>query len=188
MFGSTYVMLWGVVLLQGFILVVLARQMVILRGQVAPGVPERSPLPLQSRAPEFQALDMRSGRRVQSVELHGMRTVLCFLSADCHTCRSVAAGFSHIPLQSTHGLVVYCTATAERCRTLLAAAPATLPVLMRDDADVAELFQLSGFPTAVVLDEQWRVAAFRSITGVEELLAELSDPRSSQAAALLEAV
>ncbi len=173
MFASTYALLWVVVLFQAFVIVVLARQMVQLRLHDSSQTQARNTLPLESEAPKFQARNLRTGEIFDSMALRGRRTVLCFLSAECHACRKVAGDFIGLTGPSLQGIVLYCNAAQDACRRLLSAVPEDVLLLMSKGDDVPALFQLSGFPTAVVLDENGRILAFRTASGVADLIAEL---------------
>lgn len=181
-FNATYALLWLVVVIQALVICVLAHQFAELRKLAGSGSASLSGLPIGTLAPEFRASELLSGKAVASTAFRGRRTVLCFLSPDCHTCRGLAAELSGRDPAELSGLVVYCNAGAAECRRFLADAALAVPVLCMEQADVAGQFLVSSFPVAVVIDAAGRIIAQRYPFSVADLLqwvsTELIEPQA----------
>ena len=173
-FGTTYALLWLLALFQALVICVLVRQLADLRRRAEAGLPSENRLPLGSTAPEFRAIDLQSGRAVHSSAFRGRRTLLCFLSADCHTCQKLAADLSMLPAEKLAGLAVYCNGTQDECRRSLPSIAATVPTLHMEQMDVATQFGVAAFPVAVMIDEAWRIAGFRYPSSSNDILSYLS--------------
>lgn len=186
MFGVTYAFLWLLVLLQGFGICVLVRQLSELQRRADRGRPAALvPLPLGSTAPDFSAIDLSMSQHVHSSVFRGRRRVLLFLSTDCSVCRKLASELSRTAAGALEGLILYCQGNGRACQSYFSPLVKIVPVLARDAVDVAATFRLAGFPVAVMLDEEWRVTGFRYPSHYSQILDCLSSddrvPSSSAA-------
>lgn len=170
--GATYILLWVLVIIQAILIVTLVHQVSVIRHRIESGdySSSFSPLPIGSLAPDFSAIDMRSGKRVHSSSFQGKALVLLFLSTDCSVCRNLAHELNQLATDRFGNLVVYCNGAARGCQILLSVLSSTLPVLRKDSENVATAFALSGFPVAVLLDETWKIVGFRYPTRVANVL------------------
>lgn len=169
----TYGLLWGAVVVQGFLIATLVYQLAELRhavDQVHISTP--NPFPIASDAPTFSAADLRTGKSISSASLVGRSVAILFLSTDCTMCRGLARDLKKLHASNTEDLLIYCNGAARGCQSLLAS-DSSLRVIRKETESVAGLFGLHGFPALVLINPSWKIVAFRYPTRVSEILAAL---------------
>lgn len=97
LFNISYLLLWALVVTQALVIFVLARQLTYMREIAATGSTKDNHLPIGSRAPSFSGLDVRTGKALSSADFYGKKTAICFLSAGCGICRTVARDLGKRP-------------------------------------------------------------------------------------------
>ena len=177
-------LLWLIAIAQGAVIIALVHQLAALRVIANAGAPVLSKLPIGSVAPEFTAMDLQSNGSVHSSSLRGRRIAICFMNAECHVCRGLAFELSQKPAESLSGLVIYYDAVAGSVGTVFQTLAGKVPVLCKEASDVAIQFGLEKFPTTVVLDQEWRIAATSNPLRADDLLASLAEvPEQPQTSA-----
>lgn len=87
------VLLWIVVVIQAFVLIELLRQVGVLRMRIgdeqAALFVDGEGLDRGTHAPEFRAIDVRTGSTMDSNDVLAPRTLLVFLSTRCQSCREL---------------------------------------------------------------------------------------------------
>lgn len=177
MFISTYALLWVVAIAAAVMICVLVRQVAALRNEVATTQPApRGLLPLGSAAPEFSVVDLRSGAAVDSVHLRGRRTVLCLLSSGCSTCLQLSEALAQLDLKAYPSLALYCHGEADTCREHLSRIAESVPILGLGSPDLPTLFRAAGLPTAIILDEAWKIVGYRYPIAPIDVIESLAEP------------
>ena len=160
-FTSTYVALWALVLFQGLLALALLRQLAELRRLVEQGslsIGDR--LPLGSVAPEFLSRDLHSGRRVSSEQLKGGERVLLFLSAECEVCKGLADSLQERATNGLPPIIAFCHGNEKRCRRFVPKLGLRIPLLLERALETARLYGVSGFPTAVIVDQEGKIRGY----------------------------
>jgi peroxiredoxin len=177
-FDATYLGLWVLVIVQGLILLGLARKSVELERQVAErdaaGASDRR-LQLGTSAPDFTAEEVWSGRAVRREDLAGSKHLLLFLSGSCRVCEDLAGELQGAYQKAAGHLLTIWRGDRAECRRFLERRGIRLPVLLDEDLGLSRKFRVDGSPLAVMLDEQVRVRAYgypRRGVEVEELFAQ----------------
>lgn len=177
MFEATYVFLWVAVVLQALFICFLVRELSELRHLTQSGQqPVTNGLPVGSNAPEFAALDLRSGESVQSSSFLGHQTVLLLLTPDCGECRRLVTQLTMLSESIARRLVVYCHGANRRCQNVMTKVPAFVTVIVDEETDVTTAYQLRGFPAMIGLDEQWRIVGYRYPYQIDDVATFLSHP------------
>lgn len=174
-FFVSYVAIWLLVLFQGLLVLALLRQLAELRRLVESGGAQgEDRLPVGSPAPEFEGLDARSGRRVDSHSLNGRGGVLIFLSPECGTCKDLADGLWRPAMDGLPPIITFCQGGQQSCASFVRRLGPEVHVL-RDDADeAATRYHVSGSPTAVVIDGEQKIRGYGHPQNVEDLKRLLS--------------
>lgn len=180
--GSSYVILWGLVLLQSLLIVLLLKQLTELRRRAAGDqLHSGSRLPVGSAVPEIAILDPLTGGRMQQPLFGRADGAVLFLSADCVTCADLAAEARTAPDAMLRRLVVVCKGTEAACRHLAALAGPTLRLVVNADAALSRDYGVTAYPTVVIVDQEWRVVEYRMPRTLADVirLAEPADVASS---------
>lgn len=159
---ASYLALWLVATVQTLVLLELLRQIGILHRRVGPGpgaLLSGEGLERGALAPPFEARDVRTGEMIVSELLSGRMTLLVFLSASCHVCRSLASDLRVFSREHARdvAVLVICTDTKDRCVAF--AEEHKLGVLVLDDHEqfISSAYRVRGTPSAVLLDAEGRV-------------------------------
>lgn len=158
-FSATYLLLWIIAVFQGLAICALARQLHSL-SRASGDKDTESLLSIGTRAPEFQALDLRTGQQMGSSAFFGKRTVLLFLSTDCGMCKKVAAELEGKTLGGSTRLAIYCDGARRACTQRIDRLDDSIAVMSRDLADVPNVFRMPNLPSAVIIDPSWRIERY----------------------------
>ena len=179
-------LLLTIAIIQGAVIAALVYQLAELRKLANAGGPLQSKLPVGSLAPHFSAIDFQSKRTIHSSTMAGRRVVLCFLNADCQTCRSLAFDLSRMASATLGGLIVYYDADAEAEGSVFEALASVVPVLCKGTVDVSDEFHVEHSPVAIILDEEWRISGISFPIRAEDLQSLLeAAPAQVPASALM---
>jgi hypothetical protein len=171
MFNVTYAALWAVVLLQTALLCVAVCYLYEIRRDGSAGAAAGGFL-LGNVAPDFSALDVRSGRIFHSSTLKGRHVVLCFVSSTCRDCHRLLKEFADLDAAALTNVVFILHAKDGR-QGDLPMIPTSVPLLVENSTNIITAFQISGLPTAVILDSQWRVVGLRYPSHARDVLESL---------------
>lgn len=161
-FYSTYVGLWVLVILQTLVLFGLLRQMLELKQRLSELRADGGTryLRLGSRAPDFSAVELRSGQRFRRTDLLGHKSILLFLSPACKTCDNLATEIHGIYHKADGRLLAVCQGEQEECRRFIQSHGVNIPVLLDPDNTISDSFRIDGTPMAVLLDDEVRVRSY----------------------------
>lgn len=161
-FYSTYLGLWILVILQSLVLLGLLRQMLELKQRVSELRADGGTryLRLGSRAPDFSATEVRSGKRIRRTDLLGHKSILLFLSPSCQTCDDLATEIHGIYHKADGRLLAVCQGGREECLRFLQSHGVNIPVLLDPENEISESFRIDGTPMAVLLDDEVRVRSY----------------------------
>jgi methylamine dehydrogenase accessory protein MauD len=178
----SYIVLWGVVLLETVLLVLLLRalgelrqQLKLVQGTLAPDL-EVGGLEVGKKAPSFTATD-QYGNTVQLDNWQGQRRLLAFLSATCSTCQKTI-GFLNDLLQSEPDLQVLVVGMDHDWATnreMAEKSHAQMPVLTTRTDVARDLYHVRMISAVFALDESGVIRAKKLIherEQLDELLAE----------------
>ena len=159
-FSATYVALWIVVIVEALLVLAILQQLAQFRRLIEQGSSIGSNgLPIGSRAPEFSGGDSQSGSGVQ--DLDGRGGLILFLSSDCSVCNALVDSISrlgkdnHLPY--TFALCVH---DREACSELLYRMGSKVQPITLGAEETAARYGVSGFPTAIAVDERRRIRGY----------------------------
>jgi peroxiredoxin len=168
-FILTYMILWAVVVLQGMLLLGTVRVIHTLQTGTAavhpteaePEVPEEpvSERLIGEQIPNYTTVDI-SGERFELDQLRGRSTVMLFVSPSCPSCLLALEEVNTVGRKANGNVVVVCGAKDESCRRLANDFGLTVPVIVDESDELQRLFDVSGSPTAVLLNPSNRVVSY----------------------------
>jgi hypothetical protein len=183
LFGTTYVILWLVVLIQGILVLLLVHRLTQVRPAGGFIQPLPSELPIGGRAPEFSGIDVRSGSVLTSSILRGRITVLLFVSPECSGCKRLVYDLVSVSASLLDGVIVVCHGTMQSCAAALAQLAARVPILCADQARGLSEYKVSGLPVSVVINPDWTVADVRRPNSADHVVEALSPTPSVRSVA-----
>lgn len=160
-FFISYVLLWVIAVVQGFVIVECLRQIGILRlrlGDEPGALIDPESLPRGAVAPPFSLLDAQTGALVNEAALKGRRSLLIFVSPTCAPCRDLALQLPRVAtLYRELNIVAVCSGPADRCRDFAHEFALPFPTLVDDAQTLTRAFGASRTPHAYLLDPDRRV-------------------------------
>jgi hypothetical protein len=169
-FLTSYIVIWVVVLFQSLLIVALLRELRELQRLVRHGsLLGADRLPTGAPVPKFAGVDWRSGQQVGNHSLNGIGGIVVFLSSDCSTCRDFAVSLRQPAIDGLPPIIAFCKGGEQGCQRLLKMADARVHLLLKGAEETAALFQVTGFPTAVVIDAKQRVRGYGHPKNIEDL-------------------
>lgn len=169
-FTTSYILLWVLVVFQTLVAIGLLREITKLR-RLQWGVGQR--LPLGSLAPEFSAMDLRSGLRLSSEMLNGHTSVVLFISPAYSLCKNLANSLQLLEHDQSVSILTVCDGDENDCRVFLKGLSHNVPLLLDTDHKIRELYRVAGSPTAVVVNAEKKVRGYghpRDARDLKELL------------------
>jgi methylamine dehydrogenase accessory protein MauD len=157
-------LLWGVVLVLGFLLLGALRSIAVLRWRLdeleatTPNRVGRSGLKPGTPAPDF-TLPSAAGPDVSLREFAGRRVLLVFTQTGCGPCQAVLPELNRVQADGELQVVVVNHGEPEPTREWAAAADARFPVLVQETYQVSRSFQVYATPFAFLIDEAGVVRA-----------------------------
>lgn len=173
LFYVSYIALWALVIFHTLVLLEVMRQMGTgLEGAEGQAFPagEGNLLEIGTKAPTFETPEVLSGMVIRSEALQGQPTLLVFVAPRCPACKDVAEELEAFRRRVKARLVALCQGTAEDCARLAKDHLPGILTLLDESGAVANSFQVKWTPTAVLLDNQWRVLRY----GVPQFVHRLS--------------
>jgi peroxiredoxin len=136
--------------------------------RVSGGRPES--LPSGSVLHDFE-LPLPAGGSMTLSQWRGQRLLLVFFDPACGYCQRLAPSLAGtLPLTT----LIISTGDREENRALFAAHSVTIPVLVQQSSEVAELYRISGTPSGYLVDEHGATAG-ELLVGATALLAAMKD-------------
>lgn len=152
-----FLVLVAIVLFQGLVILGLVRTLRELQNVVESGrLPRR--LPVGAAGPDFQGKDLRTGAEVNSSELIGREVVVLFLSDGCPSCRRLADGTRHVPVEPGQIRIAVCHGGPHEAGNFVDLLANDFAVLADPDGAVFSSFAITGTPAVVVLDQAGAVS------------------------------
>ena len=122
-------------------------------------------LPAGSKAPSFEAVDLKTGELVFTDRFSGSRTFILLLTASCSHCKRLVQVLADECGKGTkiERLVLYCQGASRGCDDICRHVPGHMPFLARGKgkgADATELFGPASMPAIVEIDRAWRIVGY----------------------------
>ena len=159
-FSATYVALWAVAIFEAMLILVILQQLAKLRQLAEAGASSRKEhLPTGATAPDFLGIDERTGQQLGLRNLDGQGGIILFLSTTCFVCQELADSLGH--LQTADALIIaLCQGEAIELGDLSKRLGAAAQLLADESGARSELYHVSTYPTAVVIDGQRTIRAY----------------------------
>lgn len=109
-------------------------------------------------APEFSAVDL-AGRHIGSDTLRGRFAGLLFVSPHCPSCMTTLAEIHYLGHKVLGNLTIICKGSDVECADLAQRYALSLPIVADENDWLGQQFGVSGTPTAILLDEMYKVVA-----------------------------
>jgi len=160
-FMASYTALWLLVAFLALVAIGLLQQVTTLRRTLAEaGFRQYTPLVIGSVAPAFSAIDGHSGKKRTSNTLYSRTSLVVFVSPQCSTCRSLVYSLPSQSEADSYSIVTVCKGNESECRDFLDRLDPGMPFLFDSDGEIGELYGVSSYPTAVVVDAAGRVRGY----------------------------
>jgi len=174
--------LWVIVLFQGFVILGLLRTLRDLQVAVRSGrLPQR--LPVGAEAPRFSGTDLRTGAVIDSAALVGRELVVLFLSDGCSFCRRLADGTRQVQVEPGQTRIAVCQGGPREASAFVDLLAIDVAVLPDPDETLFSSFAISSTPSAVVVDRDGRISGSGGPRHSGELATLVSTARDSAAGA-----
>jgi methylamine dehydrogenase accessory protein MauD len=163
-FTASYVVLWLVVLVVGFLLFAAIRQIGLLSWrleQLAATTPsriERNGLQPGTKAPDFTLPDT-GGEAVSLREYHGRKALLVFMQPGCGPCEALAAELNRYLNRDGLAVLAISNADPEENRRWREEIGAKFPILAQQHLSVSRQYQAFATPFAFLVDEEGMIRA-----------------------------
>ena len=187
----SYVLLWGLVLLLGFLLLGALRALAVLRwrlDQLIATTPRRlgrDGLRVGSKAPDF-TLTRPDGTEVGLHDFAGQPVLLTFLQAACQPCRDVVPELNRVHQKGKVKVIAVNSGEADAVGRWAAETGARFPVLAQNQRDLSRQYQVVASPFAFLINEQGVIRAKGIISNRQHLdfvLASVGQEAPHEAAA-----
>jgi methylamine dehydrogenase accessory protein MauD len=159
---ASYVVLWLLVLVMGFLLAGALRQLGLIQLRLGddPGaLITDSGLERGTRAPDFTALDAGTGGSLTLSDLPVRPRLLIFVSPSCLSCRELIPGLNEV--QATRGrefdFLAICRGDLESCRSFARMNRLHAPMVVDTNGQIEKDFEVQLTPFAYLLDYEGRV-------------------------------
>lgn len=164
-FASSYVALWVWAIFQGLLTLAILRQVMELEKRSVSVASGESLI--GTHAPVFSGVDSRSGQTVD-LGMLDQGGVILFLAGSCTACRQLAKDFQDAAPGILPPMVAVCIGGQQQSAKI-GKRLGQIPLLLQGAEEVASLYRVSGYPSAVVLDGKRMILAHRGINTVEDL-------------------
>jgi hypothetical protein len=151
------------VIFQGFLILGLLRQVSNLEQLVSSGrfrEANGGALPVGSVAPQFLGLDESSHQQLSSSSLRGRGGVILFLSSQCQVCNNLVESLDSTRVEEIPSLIILCTGKRDSSALFLKPLKGRVPCLLENVDEVVDLYHISAFPTAVVVDGDLKIRQY----------------------------
>lgn len=159
---ASYVVLWLLVLVMGFLLAGALRQLGLIQLRLGddPGaLITDSGLERGTLAPDFTALEAGNGGSLTLSDLPARPRLLIFVSPSCLSCRELIPGLNEV--QATRGrefdFLAICRGDLESCRSFARMNRLHAPMVIDTNGQIEKDFDVQLTPFAYLLDYERRV-------------------------------
>jgi peroxiredoxin len=160
-FMASYGALWVLVVFLALVAIGLLREVTIMKRSLSQaGLRGDAPLVIGSRAPRFSAVDARSGRVVTSRVLDGQTAAILFLSSGCAICRHLAYSIEGLIESNSISVLAVCKGDRHDCEQFLKSLSTRVPLVLDPRSEVSELYGISSYPVAVIVDADRRIRGY----------------------------
>ncbi len=162
-FYLSYTALWILVILQGLILLGLVRIVYQLQrtGGVAGASVNSTEVGLKTGqiAPTFNAVDL-SGEPLSSNDFAGHMTAILFVSFNCPSCVVTLYEMEALNYKTQGNVIVICRGRDGECAQLIDRHKLSARIVADEDEQISRRFGISTFPTAVLINEGYRIQSY----------------------------
>lgn len=157
LFTASYGLLWGLVIVQGALLLGVVRKLYLLQRF---GLRDNAPLTTaERRGEEVPAFKVRTlaGSTVNSRDLLGTPYALAFVSPDCPSCAVSLVELQALELKAQGRVFVVCRSTPDACDDLVRKHSVVSTVILDSDNALSESLGVRTVPSAVIVDRNGRI-------------------------------
>ena len=160
-FYISYAVLWVLVIFQSLVLLGLTRTVYRADAGPAPAAPAVGDSDLVGQlAPEFTARDV-AGDVLDNGLLAGRASALLFVTPDCTSCIATLDEVEALRAKVDGNVIVVCRAGPDECARLRETYGLdSVPVIVDDDLEVSNLFDVHVAPTAVLVSANGRIQTY----------------------------
>jgi peroxiredoxin len=175
-FSLSYYVLWGIVILETLLLLLMLRALGGLKDQIRLQPTSEKPnldiegLPIGKIAPSFSAVD-QFGVAVTLDKWQGQRRLLVFVSSGCSTCKKTIGYLNklHVREPDIQIIVVGMDHSQEENREFAESSAAQMPILTAEVDVGREIYKIRMIVAAFAIDEMGRIRAKKLISEMEHL-------------------
>jgi len=158
---ASYIVLWLLVLLLGFLLAGALRQLGLLQLRLGddPGaLITDTGLERGVEAPDFAALDSESGEVVTLADLPARARMLVFASPGCLSCRELIPGLNEVrKTRPEYDFLVICRGDVESCQSFGRMNRLEAPMVIDTSGQIEKDYLVTLTPFAYLLDHERKV-------------------------------
>lgn len=160
-FSATYAALWCLVVFQSLVMLALLRQISELRRLADRGLfPSGDQLPMGTRAPDFVGFEQYAAHLPEYGVLESHGGIILFVSPNCSACSGLVDSLGKQDRNDLPTVIMFCQGSEQECGAIERRLGEAIPVFSRGAAETAARYRISGFPTAVLVDEDRRIRAY----------------------------
>jgi methylamine dehydrogenase accessory protein MauD len=154
----SYVVLWGLVLLLGFLLFGTLRTLAVQGWRLdqleatMPSRVGRTGLKPGRKAPSFTLLTV-DGEEASLTDFRGRAVLLVFVQPGCCPCSSVVPALNRVEASGEAQVLAINKADPEQARRWAGETGATFPVLVQEDLHVSKRYEMLATPFGFLIDE-----------------------------------
>jgi methylamine dehydrogenase accessory protein MauD len=170
----SYVVLWALVLLLGFLLLGTLRALGFLKWQLeqlqatTPSRIGRDGLRVGKKAPQF-SLPSALGKEIALDDFAGLKVLLVFTQSGCGPCKAIVPELNRLEQRRTHQVLVVNNADIEKTRAWAKEVDAGFPVLAQEKYAISKRFQVFATPFAFLIDEKGVIASKGFVSSKQHL-------------------
>jgi methylamine dehydrogenase accessory protein MauD len=161
----SYIVLWVIVLLLGFLLLGTLRTFGILRWRLdqleatSPSRVGRRGLKIGAKAPDFTLPDLQ-GREVSLHDFAGRSVLLVFMQPGCAPCDAMVPTLNRLHVEGEYNVIAIAHRELEAVLKWVEKIGATFPVLLQEQHNISIRYEaLVGRPFAFLIDEQMMITS-----------------------------
>ncbi|GIW04274.1 MAG: hypothetical protein KatS3mg059_0894 [Thermomicrobiales bacterium] len=163
-----YVVLWMLVLGEGFLIIGLIRSVYELRRTRSTSMVQ------EKRAPVFEAVD-QFGQPITSAALAGRPYGLLFVTPSCLKCWEAVSNIEAIRRRAGDEVIIVCQGSRHECLGLIDSLASGLTTVIDEEGEILRGFGITSVPTAVIVDSDGVIESIGQIfhgKEIEEFIGE----------------